>query len=305
MQPVPPGPSPVCIDRCSLTQFDITSLRLFASVVECANIAQASRINNIAASAVSKRISDLESRVGISLLYRMKEGVQPTPAGEALFRRAKRVLEMLDDLDAELSEYTDGQRGEVRLWANTSAVTQFLPEDLASYVEQYPEVKIQLREETSQAVVDGLRDGFADIGIFSEHLANSEVGTRIYRRDTLMVIVPCHHPLSERTSVNLADTIAYAHIGLQEGSSLQNKLVIEAARAKLDLRIRVKVLSFDGIRRMVEAGLGLAVLPEGAVTPYIRRTGCLPPFRSTSLGLDGPCCSVFAISSHSLSWRER
>ena len=176
---------------------------------------------------------------------------------------------MLDDLDAELSEYTDGQRGEVRLWANTSAVTQFLPEDLASYVEQYPEVKIQLREETSQAVVDGLRDGFADIGIFSEHLANSEVGTRIYRRDTLMVIVPCHHPLSERTSVNLADTIAYAHIGLQEGSSLQNKLVIEAARAKLDLRIRVKVLSFDGIRRMVEAGLGLAVLPEGAVTPYI------------------------------------
>jgi DNA-binding transcriptional LysR family regulator len=269
-------------DGAPVTHFDITSLRLFASVVENCNIAQASRVNNIAASAVSKRISDLESRFGISLLYRMKEGVQPTPAGEALFRHTKRVLEMLDDLDADLSEYTKGQRGQVRLWANTSAVTQFLPEDLASYAEQYPEVKIQLREETSYAIAAAIRDGFADLGIFSEHLFNPEVETRIYRRDTLMVIVPRQHALTGRTSVTLLDTIAFDHVGLQEGSSLQNKLLAEAAQAKFDLRIRVKVLSFDGVRRMVEAGLGLAVLPEGAITPYIG-TGMF-----TAIPLDEP-----------------
>lgn len=277
-----------------MTHFDITSLRLFASVVEQANIAQASRINNIAASAVSKRISDLEARIGVSLLYRMKDGIEPTPAGDALFRHVKRILRLLEDLDAELSEYTNGSRGQVRLWANTSAVTQFLPEDLTSYGAQYPEVSVELREETSRVIVDAVRDGFADIGIFSEHTADIDIETRIYRRDTLMVIVPANHPLAGRKSVTFAETVEYDHVGLQEGSSLQDKLISQAEDAALRLRIRVKVLSFDGIRRMVEAGLGLAVLPEGAVLPYIG-TGMVSAVR-----LDEP----WAMRSLMLGYRD-
>jgi DNA-binding transcriptional LysR family regulator len=255
--------------RTSMTHFDITSLRLFASVVEQANIAQASRINNIAASAVSKRISDLEARVGVSLLYRLKDGIEPTPAGVALFRHVKRILRLLEDLDAELSEYTNGVRGQVRLWANTSSVTQFLPEDLTSYGTRFPEVSVELREDTSRVIVDAVRDGFADMGIFSEHTPHEDLETRVYRRDTLMVIVPLAHPLAGRESVRFAETAEYDHVGLQEGSSLQDRLTGQAEQADLRLRIRVKVLSFDGIRRMVEAGLGLAILPEGAVTPYV------------------------------------
>jgi DNA-binding transcriptional LysR family regulator len=247
---------------------DITSLRLFASVVEHENIAKAARVNNIAASAISKRISDLEMRLDVSLLYRMKEGVKPTPAGRALFGHAKRVLSVLENMNADMSEYRQGLRGQVRLWANTSAVTQFLPEDLVNYLELHPDVKIELREETSEAIVEAVREGAADLGIFSEHFADTGISTRVYRRDTLMVIVPKKHPLAGRTSIRFEETSNFDHVGLQEGSSLQGKLLEEAARQDLNLRIRVKVLGFDGIRRMVEAGLGLAVLPEGAVTPY-------------------------------------
>jgi DNA-binding transcriptional LysR family regulator len=265
------GPSP-------LLHFDIVSLRLFVSVVELRNIARASRINNIAASAVSKRISDLEGRAGVNLLYRLKEGVEPTPAGEALFRHAKRVLRQLEDLNAELSEYNDGVKGQVRIWANTSAVTQFLPEDLRHYVENFPEVRLDLREDTSGVIVDAVRDGFADIGIFSEHVDSAGLETRIYRRDTLMVIVPKGHALATREAVSLAEIAQYDQVGLQEGSSLQFKLIDESARTGGGLRFRVKVLGFDGIRRMVEAGLGVAVLPEGAVTPYTQ-TGAFMALR--------------------------
>jgi DNA-binding transcriptional LysR family regulator len=280
--------------KSSASHFDITSLRLFASVVEQANIAQAARANNIAASAVSKRISDLEARIGIGLLYRTRDGVEATPAGQALFRHVKRILRMLKNLDAELSEYTNGVRGQVRIWATTSAVTQFLPEDLAAYATGFPAVKIELREEASQVIIDAIRDGFADMGIFSGHITNAEIETRVYRRDTLMVIVPSGHPLAQREKVRLAETAEYDHVGLPEGSSLQWKLMKEAEAQGIRLHFRVNVLSFDGIRRMVEAGLGLAVLPEGAVTPYLG-TGKL-----SAIALDEP----WAMRSLLLGYRD-
>lgn len=259
--------------RLSITHFDITTLRLFVSVVEQGNIAQASRINHIAASAISKRISDLEGRVGVNLLYRLRGGVEPTEAGSAMLLRAKRILLLLEEMEAELSEYTNGMRGQVRVWANTSSITQFLPEDLTRYVDRFPEVGIELREETSQVIVDGIREGLTDLGIFSRHVDEGDLETRTYRHDTLMVILPPGHPLESHKRLKLADIAPYDNVGLQDGSSLQCKLMSEATALDIPLRFRVKVLGFDGIRRMVEAGLGLAVLPEGAVIPYLEMGG--------------------------------
>ncbi|PKF81607.1 LysR family transcriptional regulator [Vibrio sp. vnigr-6D03] len=255
--------------RSSTANFDITTLRLFVSVAEQGNIAEASRINHIAASAISKRISDLEARVGVNLLYRLRGGVEPTQAGKAMLRHAKRVLLLMEDMDAELSEFTHGMRGQVRLWANTSSITQFLPEDISRYVERFPEVGIELREETSQIIIDGIREGLTDLGIFSGHTDSGDLETRVYRHDTLMVILPSGHPLEGHEKLKLADIAAYNQVGLQDGSSLQNQLLHEASSLEEPLKLRVRVLSFDGIRRMVEAGLGLAVLPEGAVIPFL------------------------------------
>ncbi len=250
-------------------QFDLVSLRLFASVVEHRNIAQAGRHNNIAASAISKRISELEARTGVPLLYRLREGVEPTPAGLALYRHAKRVAQAVADLQAELSEFSSGERGHVRLWANSSAVTQFLPEDLALYVGRYPSVQIDLREDTSRRIIDAVKDGLTDIGIFSDHVGEVDIETRVYRRDTLMLIVPAGHPAEQRREITLEQACAFDHVALQEGSSLRARILEEAARQELAVRIRVEVFGFDGIRRMVEAGLGVSILPQGAVLPYL------------------------------------
>lgn len=255
--------------RISIPNLDLMTMRLFAAVAEHANIAKASRLNNIAASAVSKRISDLEATLGVKLLYRLKDGVELTSAGAALLRHIHRLFSQLEDLDAEISEYAQGDRGQVRVWANTSAVTQFLPEDLTHYIGQFPDVGILLKEETSALIVSAVRDGLADIGIFSEHTGHDGLETRIYRRDTLMVIVPRGHELEGRQGVTLLDVAQYDQVGLQEGSSLQAKLAGEVILREKLLRFRVKVMSFDGVRRMVEAGLGLAVLPQGAIVPYL------------------------------------
>ena len=252
-----------------MKNLDFTSLRLFAVVVEHGNIAQASRVNGIAASAISKRISDLEDQIGVPLIRRLRDGIEPTAAGQALYRHVQEIGLMMERLQADLSEFTKGERGRIRLWANTSAVTQFLPEDLKVYVDQRPSVRIDLREDTSDRIIEAVRDGIADIGIFSGHIGEADLERRIYRRDSLMVIAPVGHALEGRKAVSIGDIAQFDHVGLQAGSSLQARVLEAAREANLEIHMRVQVFGFDGIRRMVEAGLGIAVLPQGAVLPYL------------------------------------
>lgn len=207
--------------------------------------------------------------MGVSLIHRLRDGVEPTSAGRVLYRHVQRLTQVLEELNAELSEYSTGDQGHIRLWANTSAVTQFLPEDLKLYIDERPAVHIELREDTSLRIVEAIKDGVADIGIFSDHVGAVDVEHRIYRRDTLMVITSPAHPLAGRSSVRLADTALFDHVGLQTGSSLEERVQRAARKDDIEIRTRVQVFGFDGIRRMVEAGLGVAILPQGAVLPYL------------------------------------
>ncbi len=77
----------------------------------------------------------------------------PTPAGETLARHARNLVRLLSHMEAEMSEYADGARGHVRIVANTSAVTQFLPDDLSKFKAQFPDVRIALSEQTSEIAV--------------------------------------------------------------------------------------------------------------------------------------------------------
>ncbi len=255
-------------DREVSIQFDLTTLKLFLSTVEQGSIAAAAAANAIAPSAVSRRISELEQRLGTALLYRGSKGVEPTPAGEALARHSENLVRLMARMEAEMSEYAGGARGHVRLVANTSAITQFLPEDLAAFKAQYPDVRIALREETSERAVQDVREGLADIALFSEAVSSQDLEVFPYRQDRLVVIAPVGHPLAARSKIDFDETLAYPHVGLQPGSSLLAHLIAKAEEQERSISFAVQVTSFDGVRRMVESGLGIAVLPDGSVQPY-------------------------------------
>lgn len=250
-------------------KYDLYSLQLFLAVALHKNIARAAEAQNIAASAVSKRISDLERSIGATLLYRRQRGVDLTPAGNELLRYAQSIERLLEQMEANMSEFADGLRGHIRIAANTSSITQFLPEDLAEFVERHPELRLELTELTSDAIIGVVTEGFADVGIFSGVVDAKDLDCVTYRQDTLVVIAPRGHPIGTLEHARLTDIVGYSLVGLQTGSSLQAFLTQEAAKHGARLRTRVEVVSFDGVRRMVEAGLGIAILPFGAAEPYL------------------------------------
>ncbi len=238
---------------------------MFLSTIERGSIAGAAQAKAIVPSAVSRRISDLEYRLGTALLYRLPKGVEPTEAGQALARHARNLLRMTARMEAEMSEFSDGVRGHVRIVANTSAITQFLPADLSSFKSRNPEINIALREETSERAVHDVEEGLADIALFSEVVSAGTLEVFPYRQDQLVVITPSSHPLAAKSQIAFADTLEYPHVGLQPGSSLLGHLVDMARDQQQTISFAVQVTSFDGVRRMVESGLGVAVLPLGSI----------------------------------------
>ncbi|MDV7212512.1 LysR family transcriptional regulator [Azotobacter beijerinckii] len=245
--------------------FDLQSLRVFLLAAELGSLTRAAERAHLTLSAVSKRICDLERTIDCPLFVRQPRGLELTPAGRELLEHARTILDDVNRMAADIGEFAVGVRGHLRLWANTSAVLQFLPRDLAAFLAERPQVRINLEERLSEEIVAALDSGRIDIGVLADNVPAPTLELRPYRQSRLVLLVPVGHPLAKFGRVAFVDTLAYDYISLAHGTSLLRLLIDSAVTAQRILRLRMQVGSFDAISRMVEAGLGIGVVPEAAV----------------------------------------
>ncbi len=251
-------------ERNFARRIDLTSLQLFVAVCELGSIGKAAEREFIAASAVSKRLSDLEATLDTPLLYRHTRGVDLTPAGESLLHHARSVLFSLEKMQGELSEYADGVRGHVRVHASISAIVQFLPEDLGAFIREHGEIKIDLEEHLSTEVVRAVQEGAADLGVCNTANGIGELQVLPYRHDQLVLIVPRGHRLGRDGPVSFADTLDEDHVGLHSNSSIYLAMREAAASVGRTIRLRIHVTGLDAMCRMIHNGLGVGVMPRRA-----------------------------------------
>ncbi|MEO7242057.1 MAG: LysR substrate-binding domain-containing protein [Variovorax sp.] len=251
-------------DRTFARRVDLMSLQLFVAVCEKGSIAAAAAREFIAASALSKRLSDLENLLGAPLLYRHARGVALTPAGESLLHHARSLLYSLEKMQGELGEYADGVRGHVRVHANISAIVQFLPEDLGAFCRVHDAVKIDLEEHLSREVLRAVAEGAADLGICHIDETAQALQTLPYRHDRLVLVVPLGHSLTNREAVDFAASLDYDQVGLHANSSIHLALRTAAQAAGRNMRLRIRVTGLDAMCRMIDNGLGLGVMPARA-----------------------------------------
>lgn len=247
-----------------LRRIDLTTLRLFVAVCEEKNLTRAAAREGIAASAVSKRLSDFEEAFGVALFERLAKGMALTPAGEALLHHARVTLLNIEKIALELTEYSGGLRGHVRMLANLSAIVQFLPEDLSAFFSAHELLKIDLQERPSSDVVRGIEDGAAEIGICSGEADTRHLETFHYRYDNLVVVIRPDHPLAQSDRLRFVDTLDFDQIGLHVASSIHLMSQYAATQAGRTLRLRIHVPGFDAVCRMVQANMGIGLIPDRA-----------------------------------------
>ena len=246
---------------------DLTSIALFLRAVKLHSLSRAAEESHISVSAASRRLSLLEHHFRVALLDRTPNGVVPTAAGEALARHALGVLKAVDVMHTDLSDYANGATGRVRLYANTSAMSQDLPNHLAGWARLHPKIKLEIREVRSRAIIQAVREGLCDVGVVTAYAPSDELRFEPYCTDRLCLIVPQGHPLRARR-VKFQELIGFDFVGLDKTSAISQTLADAASAAGAPLRLRVEVKSFEAVCRLIAAGQGIGVLPAGAVKTF-------------------------------------
>lgn len=248
------------------TRLDLYTLQVFLAVLEEGSIAAAAVREHIAPSALSKRLSELERTLDVTLFQRHARGVEPTSAARALARRARALLHQTQDLAAEIQDYSTGVRGRVRIAANLSSIAQFLPAELRRFMDQQPHVQIDLEESVSAGVTRAVLENAADIGVYTQ--SDDEQGLDIfpYHRDVMAAVIPRGHPLARRKSIAFAEMLDYDHVGMHRGSAANYLFTREAAAINRTVRLRFQVTSYDALVAMVRANLGLGIVPVKALS---------------------------------------
>ncbi|THD61797.1 LysR substrate-binding domain-containing protein [Phenylobacterium sp.] len=242
-------------------RFDLTDLKLFCDVADAGSITAGAERSALALAAASTRIRGMEDALGAPLLVRSRSGISLTEAGRTLLKHARAMLAQSARLREDLSAFAGGLTGEVRLLANTNALTEFLPEALSSFLAAHPHVSVDLEERLSDEIVGLVAEGAADIGIVAGTVDVGALATYPFRSDRFVVAAPRGHPLADKPRVRFAQVLDYDLVGLDRASSLQRFLAGKAAREGKPLRLRVQLRSFDAVCRLVEVGVGVGVVP--------------------------------------------
>jgi DNA-binding transcriptional LysR family regulator len=257
---------------------DPTTLRLFLAVVEERSMAKAAERERITTPAISKRIADLEAQLDVQLLERSNIGVRPTAAGRSLAIDARDILGALEAAQGKLTDYARGVRGEVRVSANPTSMLGTLPRDIQRFAARYPDVRIRLDERRSAHIVQAVAAGEVDIGLCMLTPSDPELEVVPYRTVRLVLVVPLDHPLGKRRSIRFAEAAECDFVLHAESTMMWRLATTAAADDGFSIRSRVQATTQEGMRRLVEAGMGVAVMPEQSAAPYakLHRFRCVP-----------------------------
>lgn len=250
-------------------RFNLLTLSLIVAIEREGSISGGAKASNLAMAAASKRLGDFEAQIGVPIFYRRSHGVELTEAGRAILNDVMNVLEDVERLARNIAEFSSGGRGHVRVWGNPAAISDMLPEDVASFAKLHPNVAVELEERDSPEAVKAVAENRADIGIFADSVNTMGLQTFVYRKDELALIVPVEHPLADKASVSLADALDYPFVGLLARTPIASRLEYESARLGRSPQVKVQVRGVESMCRMISAGLGVGMVPVPAANRYL------------------------------------
>lgn len=247
---------------------DLADLRLFLSVSEADSLTGGAESLGLSLPAVSTRIKNLEETVGNKLLYRASQGVTLTPPGHELARYARDIMRQIEHLNGALQAYARGVVGHLRIYANTTAVGEYLPPVLKKFLLEHPDVNVDLQECLALETIRAVSAGIADIGIVAKSCRPDGLSVIPYRRDRLVLVAPRHHELAGETAIDFERSLRYPQIGLHESSAM-SAFLAQVSDSQLEaLKLRIQVGSFEAACRMIESGVGVGVMPEPVARRY-------------------------------------
>lgn len=246
-------------------RYSLTDIRLLVAVADAGNVSRGAAACFLAPSSASLRIKHLEETMGVELFVRKPRGVALTRAGQVMLEHGRRCLAELEQMHADMAPYARGVKGQVTLFANSTAVASYLPADLAAFLKERPSVRVQLEERISRDIITAVAEGRADLGIVTWEEEHPDLAFQPYRHDELVAIAPAGMKLGQRGGVRFVECLAHPFVSLSTGTAIHTFLTNKAAALSHHLDVRVQVASFGAVMSLVRSGAGIAIVPRSVL----------------------------------------
>jgi LysR family transcriptional regulator, transcription activator of glutamate synthase operon len=243
---------------------DVRQLRYLVALADERHFTRAAAREHIAQPALSQQIRRLEQEAGLALVERSTRRVSLTTAGELLVARARRILAEVEAAQAELQRLTGLQTGHVCVGAMHTMGPVDVSLALAIFHQRYPGVDLTVREQSSEELAEMLRVDELDLAFLSvtERIESNGLGLQQLFLEELVVILPRGHELAKRRRIRMAELAGEEFISYREGARLREALVSAGHHAGFEPRVQLESNESGRIRRLVDRGLGVAILPR-------------------------------------------
>jgi DNA-binding transcriptional LysR family regulator len=253
---------------------DTRQLAAFCAVVERKSFSEAAERLGVTQPAVSQQIRSLEERVGQQLLDRSGRRVEPTEAGNRLYRSAQRLLALERQLLEEVAGNAEGPlRGQLAMGASTGPGGTVVPVLLCEFAEANPEITVDLAISDTQTIVDRVARRELELGIVGFTPRNRSVEYEPFFRDEVVLVCPPGHKFAGRT-ISLDELRGERLIAMQEGAGVRQVIDDELRQKGMrlrDLDVRLELGLQESVKSAVEAGHGVTFISRTAVEPELTR----------------------------------
>jgi DNA-binding transcriptional LysR family regulator len=247
---------------------DTRQLQAFCEVVERRSFSQAAERLGVTQPAVSLQVRSLEKRLGTQLLDRSGRRVEPTEAGLRLYRGAQRMLQLEDDLLADLAQEATGElEGTFEIGASTGPGGVVLAQILCEFADEHPQLHVALLVYDTQTIVERVADRTLQVGVVGAAPRHRGVEYEPFFRDTVVLVCPPGHPFAGRT-IDAGDLRGETLIVMQEGAGVRQIYEDELQRAGLrlrDLGVRLELGLQESVTSAVRNGHGITFISRNSV----------------------------------------
>ncbi len=250
---------------------EIRQLRSFLAIAETRSFTRAAQRVHLTQAAVSAQIKVLESEIGTPLFARVNKKVFATEAGELLLPRAQKLVRGHDEALFALAEIAQAERGRLRIGtASTMASIHPLPNILAELKRRHPQARVAVFRDTSAGIVARILSNDLDLGLVSLPVEAPDIRAESLQRDLLVAIVPPAHRLARQRSVTARQLADEPLILGEEGGNTRRMIDLFFDKAGCKPEVMMELGSMTAIKRMVEHGLGVSIVPRASVREELK-----------------------------------
>jgi len=253
----------------------LETLQVFCDLVESGSFSAAASQNFITQSAVSQQVRALEARFDQALIERTKGHVQPTPAGQLLYEASKAITGRYRELRERLQSFGSVVSGNVHLATVHSVGLYELSDPLKKFLKAYPQVNVHLEYSRSTKIVEDVLVGRLDLGIVAYPARQPQIAIIPFREDKLVLVCATHHPLARRRAIALKELEGLTFVGYERDIPTRRATDRLLRKKNVTVRYVMELDNIETIKRVVEIGAGVALVPEPAVKQEVKnRTLC-------------------------------